>query len=92
VLILTRKLGEGIVIGADVVVRVVEVKGAQVKLGIDAPHETPVHREEVHRRICEENVRAATQAPDKLDDVMRAFVSDPAAEGEGKKKRGKEPS
>ena len=90
-LILTRKLGEGIVIGTEVVVRVVEIKGGQVKLGIDAPHETPVHREEVHRRICEENVRAASHAPDKLDDVMRAFVSDPAAEADERKKRG-EPS
>lgn len=54
-LILTRKLGEGIVIGPDVVVRVIEIKGGQVKLGIDAPHETSVHREEVYRRICQEN-------------------------------------
>jgi len=89
VLILTRKLGEGIVIGTEVVVRVVEIKGGQVKLGIDAPHETPVHREEVHRRICEENLRAASHTPDRLDDVMRAFVSDPSAEGDGRKKGGK---
>jgi carbon storage regulator len=72
VLILTRKLGEGIVIGTEVVVRVVEIKGGQVKLGIEAPHATSVHREEVHRRICEENLRAATHAPRDLDDVMRA--------------------
>jgi carbon storage regulator len=73
VLILTRKLGEGIVIGAEVVVRVVEIKGGQVKLGIDAPHKTSVHREEVHRRICQENLRAAAQTPSDLDDVMRAL-------------------
>jgi carbon storage regulator len=81
VLILTRKLGEGIVIGADVVVRVVEIKGGQVKLGIEAPHRTSVHREEVHRRICQENLRAAAQAPRHLDDVLRALDGDGAGGG-----------
>jgi len=73
VLILTRKLGEGIVIGTEVVVRVVEIKGGQVKLGIDAPHATSVHREEVHRRICQENLRAAAHAPRDLDRIMRTM-------------------
>ncbi len=59
-------------IGADVVVRVIEVKGGQVKLGIDAPKQTSVHREEVYRRICEENLRAAAQTPTQLDSVVRA--------------------
>jgi len=76
VLILTRKLGEGIVIGTEVVVRVVEIKGTQVKLGIEAPQQTSVHREEVHRRICEENLRAAAQTPDRLDDVVQALSPD----------------
>jgi len=86
VLILTRKLGEGIVIGTEVVVRVVEIKGTQVKLGIEAPQQTSVHREEVHRRICEENLRAAAHAPEQLDDVMRALGPDkkPAAGGHKK--------
>jgi len=75
VLILTRKLGEGIMIGTDVLVRIVEVKGGQVKLGIDAPQQTSVHREEVYRRICDENLRAAAPAPDRLENMMRA-VSD----------------
>jgi carbon storage regulator len=76
VLILTRKLGEGIIIGTEVVVRVVDIKGGQVKLGIDAPHATSVHREEVHRRICQENLRAAAHAPRSLDDIMRARPPD----------------
>lgn len=90
-LILTRKLGEGIIIGTEVVVRVVEIKGTQVKLGIEAPQQTSVHREEVHRRICEENVRAAVQAPDRLDDVVRALSPDEEPE-EGKGKKGRGPS
>jgi len=72
-LVLTRKLGEGIVIGTDVLVRVIEVKGGQVKLGIEAPRETAVHREEVYRRICQENLRAAAHTPSKLDGVVQAF-------------------
>ena len=50
-LVLTRKLGEGIVIGDGVEVKVVEVSGHRVKLGIAAPAEVPIHREEVARRI-----------------------------------------
>jgi len=64
-------------IGADVVVRVIDVKGGQVKLGIDAPHETSVHREEVYQRICQENLRAAANAPANLDGAMQAFAGDP---------------
>jgi carbon storage regulator len=55
---------EGIVIGDDVRVRVLEIKGHQVKLGIDAPRSTGVYREEIYRRIQEENRRAA-QVPEQ---------------------------
>lgn len=50
-LILTRTPEESIMIGADIVVTVLAVKGNQVRIGITAPKETPVHREEVHDRI-----------------------------------------
>ncbi|MEW6683087.1 MAG: carbon storage regulator CsrA [Nitrospirota bacterium] len=62
-LVLTRRVEEGIVIGDDVRVRVLEIKGHQVKLGIDAPRSTGVYREEIYRRIQEENRRAA-QVPE----------------------------
>lgn len=58
-LVLTRKSGEGIRIGDDIRIVVVEVKDNQVKLGIEAPHELPVHREEIYLKIQEENIRAA---------------------------------
>jgi len=53
-LILTRRVGETIRIGDDIEVAVLGVKGNQVRVGITAPKETPVHREEVYRRIADE--------------------------------------
>ena len=47
-LVLSRKRGEGIVIGEHVTVTVLEVRGDRVKLGFIAPAETPIHREEIH--------------------------------------------
>ncbi len=67
-LILSRRLGERIVIGEDVVISVVEVRGDQVKLGIDAPRNVKVYRQEVFDSIQQENVRAA-ESPLKLPDL-----------------------
>ncbi len=62
ILILTRKSGEGISIGPSVRVVVLEVKGSSVRLGIEAPEGVRVHRDEVLRRIEEEN-RHAMESP-----------------------------
>ena len=53
-LILTRRLGESIVIGDSVSVMILGVKGNQVRVGIDAPREVAVHREEIYERIKRE--------------------------------------
>ncbi|MDA8426117.1 MAG: carbon storage regulator CsrA [Treponema sp.] len=58
-LILSRRVNERIVIGDNIVVSVVEVRGDQVKLGIEAPREVKVFRQEVYDAIQEENRRAA---------------------------------
>ncbi len=58
-LILSRRINEKIVIGDDIVVSVVEVRGDQVKLGIDAPRNVKVFRQEVFNAIQEENKKAA---------------------------------
>ena len=54
-LILTRKVGEIIMIGDDVVVKVLGVRSGQVKIGIEAPRELPVHRHEIFERIKSED-------------------------------------
>ena len=56
VLILTRKIGETVMIGDKITVTVLEVKGHQVRLGVGAPKEVTVHREEVYRRVEAEKV------------------------------------
>lgn len=58
-LVLTRKRDESIIIGDNVKITVVDIRGDQVKIGIDAPREVSVHREEIYREIQEENRRAA---------------------------------
>ncbi len=58
-LILTRRIGERLRIGDEVSVTVLDVNGNQVRLGIDAPKEVPVHREEIFQKIAEENQTAA---------------------------------
>ena len=65
-LILARRIGESIIIGDQVEVSVVDIKGDQVKLGIEAPRSVPVFRREVYQAIQEENRRAATAAPGAL--------------------------
>ena len=59
-LILTRKTGEAIAIGDEITVRVLGTQGKQVRLGVTAPTQIPVHREEVYKRILEETKRAVS--------------------------------
>ncbi len=60
-LILTRRVGETLMIGEDVTVTVLGVKGNQVRIGINAPKEVSVHREEIYERIKREQETAGNE-------------------------------
>jgi len=61
-LILTRRAGETVMIGSDVTITVLGVKGNQVRIGINAPKDVAVHREEIYERIQSE--KAGSSGPD----------------------------
>jgi carbon storage regulator len=67
-LIITRKTGEKLMIGDDVVIEVIEVSGSSVRIGIDAPRSTPVYREEIYSAISDENAAAASASTDQIPD------------------------
>lgn len=69
-LILTRRVGESLMIGDEISVTVLGVKGNQVRLGVNAPKTVSVHREEIYQRIQQEKVegRARPVATDDDDD------------------------
>ena len=73
-LALSRKPGESIVIGNDIEITVLEVKGDQVKIGIDAPKSVPIYRKEIYLQIEESNKEAAkSNVP--IEDMNRFFKS-----------------
>ena len=72
-LILTRKVGESITIGDDIKIQVLEIKGKQVRLGIQAPREFSIHREEIYQRIQDENRLAAQQSPLNLNSISEIW-------------------
>jgi carbon storage regulator len=73
-LILARRIGESIMVGDQVEISVVDIKGDQVKLGIKAPSQVKVYRREVYAAIQEENRAAAAASPGNLpvlDELMK---------------------
>ena len=70
-LVLTRKLGESIAIDDHIKIRVVQIKGKQVRLGIEAPKDTKIHREEVYMAIQEQNQQAASSTSDRTRSISR---------------------
>ncbi len=65
-LVLTRKRGEELIIGDSIVITVVEIRGDKVRLGIDAPHEIPVHRREVYDAIERRAAQRSAENPNAL--------------------------
>ena len=73
-LTLTRKSGESIRIGDDIQIVIKEIKGKQVRVGIVAPRETFVCREEIYKQIQQENLAAASSVkPDTIDAIKDLF-------------------
>jgi carbon storage regulator len=70
-LVLGRRTGENIRIGDDIKVIVLEVRGGQIKLGIEAPLHVQVHREEIYERIQRQNRRAAGMSPAELAEAAQ---------------------
>jgi len=68
-LVLTRKLGESIAIDDHIKIVVVQIKGKQVRLGIKAPKETKIHREEVYQAIHDQNTEAAQADMQSISDL-----------------------
>ena len=66
-LILTRRVGETVMIGDDVTITVLGVKGNQVRVGINAPKHVAVHREEIYERIKREQRGEPAEGPDGAD-------------------------
>ena len=75
-LVLSRQRDESIIIGDDIVVTIVDVRGDKVKLGIDAPQDVSVHRREVYEAIRRENQHAARLRPDEARGISRGPLPD----------------
>jgi len=80
-LVLTRKSGDGIRIGEGILVTVLEVRGKQVKIGITAPQDLSVHRDEVYRMIREQNEMASLSDGMDVTGVKEAWRTLNEAEG-----------
>jgi len=74
-LVLSRRVNESIMVGDDVEVKILEVRGGQVKIGIIAPREIPVHRKEIYELIKQENIEASRSQVEDLERA-RTAISD----------------
>lgn len=71
-LALARKVNESIIVNDNIEVTVLEVKGDQIKIGIDAPRNVPIYRKEIYTQIRESNAEAANVAdPKVLSDLLK---------------------
>jgi carbon storage regulator len=76
-LILTRRVGESIVVGDDIVLTVFEVRGDAVRIGIEAPRSVKVNRKEIYEEIQRSNAQAVSSSDDAVD-ALRGALGNPA--------------
>lgn len=72
-LVLTRKPGESIIIGDEIKIVVLGIKGKQAQLGIHAPSHVGIYREEIYKRVKEENKKAASQKNVDMLETVKAL-------------------
>jgi carbon storage regulator len=72
-LVVSRRAGESVVIGDDVTVSVLEVRGDVVRIGIDAPRSVAVHRSELLAQLAQSNQEAASPPADAVDSLLTAI-------------------
>ena len=86
-LVLSRKLGEEIVIGNDVVVTVLDARGDNVKLGVKAPRHVSVHRREIYDEILKANQQAVSSGADQALSQASQWLSRQQGAAQGPKPR-----
>jgi carbon storage regulator len=86
-LVLARRINESIMIGDDIEVVIIDIKGDQVKLGIKAPKKVTVHRKEIYNEIQQENIAAMSSEfkPDMLRELSDFFEKEKKEKGKKKK-------
>ena len=77
-LVLSRQRDESIMIGDNIVVTIVDIRGDKVRLGINAPTEIPVHRQEVYEAIQRENLRSSRMDPSDAQAIGKGMAQLPA--------------
>ncbi|WP_027630255.1 carbon storage regulator CsrA [Ruminiclostridium cellobioparum] len=70
-LVLSRKKDQGIIIGENIELTIIEIQGDQVRIGIKAPKNVPIYREEIFLEIQNENKKAANTGVVKLEDIIK---------------------
>jgi carbon storage regulator len=78
-LVLSRRIGESVVVGDDVTITVLEVRGDVVRIGIDAPRSVAVHRAELLEQLEEINREAASPSEQAVESLSQAFRRRPDA-------------
>ncbi len=72
-LILTRKLGEVIAVGDDIKIVILDIKGKHVRIGVEAPSQTKIYREELYQIIKEQNQKSIQIHSVQIDDILTKF-------------------
>jgi len=76
VLVLTRKLNQSILIGDDIEIVVLEIKGGQIRLGINAPRHVQILRKEIYHEVREENRKATLMSQKRVNRASQVFPPD----------------